>query len=219
MAIVAVKAVVLLLSCFTLSVSADLFDLVSWSRSTESKDHHNAPAYPPAEAPKHPKAHPPQHQHHPRRGHLPVHPPVHPPSSPLPKRNFVAVQGVVYCKPCKYAGVETLLGATPLAEATVRLECNNTKFHPLVQEAKTDKNGYFFIMAAKGVTNYGAHKCKVALVSSPSAACSKPTDLHSGKQGAVLIPKKPPVKDVPKPLPFELFSVGPFAFEPPTKCH
>jgi hypothetical protein len=41
----------------------------------------------------------------------PVHPPLHP--TPIP-RSFIAVQGVVYVKSCKYAGVDTLLGATSL---------------------------------------------------------------------------------------------------------
>lgn len=46
--------------------------------------------------------------------HVPVHPPSHAPTGPHMPRSFIAVQGVVYCKSCKYAGVETLLGATPL---------------------------------------------------------------------------------------------------------
>ncbi|KAI3887765.1 hypothetical protein MKX03_018612 [Papaver bracteatum] len=36
------------------------------------------------------------------------------PSSHLPPRSLVAVQGVVYCKPCKYHGIASLFGATPL---------------------------------------------------------------------------------------------------------
>jgi hypothetical protein len=122
------------------------------------------------------------------------------------------VQGVVYCKSCKYAGFETLSGATPVLDAVIKLQCNNTKY-PLVLTAKTDKNGYFFLTAPKTITSYGAHKCKAFLVSSPLASCSKPTDLHYGLQGAILRPEKPYMA---KKLPFILYTVGPFAFEP--KC-
>ncbi|KAJ8761570.1 hypothetical protein K2173_004346 [Erythroxylum novogranatense] len=142
----------------------------------------------------------------------PVHPPTKPPVFPpyhYP-RSFVAVQGVVYCKSCKYVGVGTLLGAEPLPGAMVKLQCNNTKY-PLVTKAATDKNGYFFLEAPKTITNYGAHKCKVSLLSSPNTTCDIPSDLHGGKTGGSLRPGKPFVVNK---LPFVLFTVGPFAYEP-----
>ncbi|XP_073036969.1 non-classical arabinogalactan protein 30-like [Primulina eburnea] len=147
----------------------------------------------------------------------PPHPPntlpAKPPSYPSPTaRNFVAVQGVVYCKPCKYVGVDTLMGAAPLAGAVVKLQCNNTKYH-LEEQAKTDKNGFFFFMPHK-VTTYGSHKCKVFLVSSALSVCQVPTDLNSGATGANLKPTKLPITTPDKKLPFKLFTVGPFAFEP-----
>ncbi|KAF5198913.1 hypothetical protein FRX31_011500 [Thalictrum thalictroides] len=37
-----------------------------------------------------------------------------PPSPGLPLRSHVAVQGVVFCKPCQHKGVDTLHGATPI---------------------------------------------------------------------------------------------------------
>lgn len=100
-----------------------------------------------------------------------------------------------------------------MAGATIKLQCNNTKY-PLVVKTNTDKNGYFFITAPKTITTFGAHKCKVFLVSSPSATCSKPSDLHAGLSGAILRPHKPFMSEK---LPFLLYNVGPFAFEP--KCH
>ncbi|KAB1221949.1 Pistil-specific extensin-like protein [Morella rubra] len=160
----------------------------------------------------HPPAHPPAHT----PAHPPFHIPIpipHPPKYPPVPRSFVAVQGVVYCKPCKYAGVDTLLGATPVLGATVKLECYNTKY-PLVQTAKTDKNGYFFITAPKSITSFGAHKCKASLVSSPDAKCNIPTNLHYGLDGSYLRPEKPFVSH--DKLPFFLYTVGPFAFAP--KC-
>ncbi|KAJ9136154.1 hypothetical protein P3X46_033259 [Hevea brasiliensis] len=199
----------------------------------------DAPVYPPLHSPAHAPVHPPlPHSHppvqpsvpsppkkQPKHPQPPVKPPAQPPKHPQPPvkppspspgyhfpRSFVAVQGVVYCKSCKYPGVNTLLGASPLTGATVKLQCNNTKY-PLEAKATTDKNGYFFLQASKKITNYGAHKCKVSLVSAPNTACSKPTDLHGGVSGGSLRPEK---KYVSNKLPFVLYTVGPFAFEP--KC-
>ncbi|KAF6155852.1 hypothetical protein GIB67_039183 [Kingdonia uniflora] len=131
----------------------------------------------------------------------------------IPIRKLVAVQGVVYCKPCNYKGVPTLLGAAPLPGATVRLQCNNTRIL-LTHEATTDRNGYFFLAPTRLVTTYGSHKCKVFLASSPSIICNQPTDLHFGQSGAGLIHERPHVSD--PQFPFTLFTVGPFAFEPKT---
>ncbi|KAK7246491.1 hypothetical protein RIF29_41360 [Crotalaria pallida] len=169
--------------------------------------HHH---YPPAPAPAPLK--PPTHHHYPPAP-APVHPPVPVPAPavhPFP-RSFVAVQGVVYTKSCKYVGVDTLLGATPVLGAVVKLECNNTKYRPLVQTVKTDTNGYFYLEAPKTITTYAFHKCKVFLVSSPTGL--KPSNLHGGLTGSTLKPLKPFESNK---LPFLLFNVGPLAFEP--KC-
>lgn len=99
-----------------------------------------------------------------------------------------------------------------IAGAVVKLECNNSRY-PLAETAKTDKNGYFYLEAPKTITTYGAHKCKVFLVSSPSATCQMPSNFHGGIVGATLKPEKPFVADK---LPFLLYTVGPLAFEP--KC-
>ena len=100
-----------------------------------------------------------------------------------------------------------------MAGATVKLTCKNSKYK-LVVQAKTDKNGYFFLQAPKTITSFGAHKCTVSLVSSPLASCSKPSNLHGGLKGANLKPEKPFVANK---LPFILYTVGPLAFEP--KCY
>ncbi|KAL6992566.1 hypothetical protein U1Q18_010676 [Sarracenia purpurea var. burkii] len=205
---------VLLLSCL-ITVFGDEVDTLA--PPPYQWHHHQSPAYPPSEAPEHHWLHPPYHPP------LPAHPPIHPPEPghPFTGRRFIAVQGVVYCKSCKYYGIDTLLAARPLPGAVVKLECNSSK-HSLVQEALTDKNGFFFLEAPKRISSFGAHKCKVFLVSSPFPTCSKPTNLNHGQDGAALRPPLPPSifhpLPHPPPPPYELFTVGPFAFEPFFKC-
>ncbi|CAN0853052.1 Non-classical arabinogalactan protein 31, partial [Linum grandiflorum] len=181
--------------------------------SPPAKSPHHAPS---PHAPLSPPTPAPSPKHAP-----PTHSPVSPPAAaPVPsagrypfQRFLVAVQGVVYCKPCKYSGVDTLLGATPVLGATVKLQCNNTRV-PQVMKATTDKNGYFKVKAPKTITNYGVHKCKASLESSPDAKCSFKSGLHGGTTGGSLRVDK---KFVEANQTYVLFTVGPFAFEP--KCH
>ncbi|CAL0311109.1 unnamed protein product [Lupinus luteus] len=109
----------------------------------------------------------------------PFHP--HPPSYPFPA-SYVVVQGVVYTKSCKHVGADNLLEATALFGAAVKLQCNITK-KPLFETVKTNKNGYFYIIASKSITtkNNVSHNCKVFLVSAPKGL--KPSDLNGGIQG------------------------------------
>lgn len=102
--------------------------------------------------------------------------------------------------------------------AEVLLTCNNTKY-PLRVKGTTDKNGYFFIKPPKTLTTYGSHRCRVNLLTSPMATCNEPTDLHAGVKGSLLVPsKKPPLSNPDAhPLPYDVFTVGPFAFEPSSK--
>ncbi|MCL7046396.1 hypothetical protein MKW94_005395 [Papaver nudicaule] len=93
---------------------------------------------------------------------------------------------------------------TTLPGATVKMVCATSakkKNKPVVLTAVTDNH-------------LGAQKrCKVFLVSPPKKAKVKsmiPTNIHGGLSGAYLMPTKPS-----KPLPFALFTVGPFAYAPP----
>ncbi|GFP95482.1 pistil-specific extensin-like protein [Phtheirospermum japonicum] len=168
------------------------------------------PVYPPVKPPTKPPVHPPVKPPTPP----PASPPSYPPVKPPPVRKLLAVQGVVFCKSCKYKGIDTLMNAAPLPKAVVKLQCNNTKYG-LVEQTKTDKNGYFLFTPQK-VTTMAFHKCKVFLVSSPVAHCNVSTNLRAGIAGAILIPDpKPPVTTSL----YQYFNVGPFAFEPSKKCH
>ncbi|KFK36369.1 hypothetical protein AALP_AA4G114500 [Arabis alpina] len=129
-------------------------------------------------------------------------------------RRLVAVEGMVYCKSCKYSGIDTLLEASPLQGATVRLACNNTK-RGLTMETTTDKNGYFFMLAPNKLTSYAFHTCRVSPTNpGPAAAtvtCTVPSKLNNGTTGAML---KPSRSINIAEHDYVLFSVGPFAFEP-----
>ncbi|XP_019168690.1 PREDICTED: non-classical arabinogalactan protein 30-like isoform X2 [Ipomoea nil] len=173
------------------------------------------PPTPPPKAPATPPPKPHHHHHSPKPPAAPIPPPVKPPTpSPPVQRKAIAVRGLVYCKSCQYRGVDNLYKATPLEGAVVKLACNNTKYH-LVEKAKTDKNGFFLIMP-KTVTSAGFHKCKVFLVASPKPECSVFTNYKLGQAGAPLIPTPPPPEL--KSPPYQLFTVGPFAFEPSKKA-
>ncbi|KAL8113020.1 uncharacterized protein LOC141663588 [Apium graveolens] len=145
-------------------------------------------------------------------GQQPVETPNQAPGRHLPPRKLVAVQGAVYCKPCRNRGVETLLGATPLEGAVVKLQCKNTRY-PVVVQTTTDKNGQFLINGPKTVSTYGYHKCKVFLVSSPDNACNIPTNLHGGVQGAMLMRSSKPPGYAQTSADYDLFKAGPFAFD------
>ncbi|XP_057949156.1 non-classical arabinogalactan protein 30-like [Malania oleifera] len=137
-------------------------------------------------------------------------------SDELPERNPVAVQGRVYCKSCKNVEADPLLGAEPLAGAVVKLECSNGEEPSVLQEATTNKNGYFHMKASEKMTSEGAGKCKVSLISSPTTAtCSKATDLNGGLTGAILSEEAKHTVALRAALTsVKVYEVGPFAFEP-----
>ncbi|CAE6027941.1 unnamed protein product [Arabidopsis arenosa] len=145
----------------------------------------------------------------------PIKPPVLPPVYP-PKynRTLVAVRGVVYCKACKYAGVNNIKGAKPVKDAVVRLVCKNNK-NP-ISETKTDTKGYFMLLAPKTVTNYDIKNCRAFLVKSPDAKCSKVSTFNGGYKGSVLKPVLKPgfSSAIIKKFKYGVYNVGPFAFEP-----
>lgn len=102
----------------------------------------------------------------------------------------------------------------------VLLSCYNTKY-PLKVKGITDSNGFFFIMPPKTLTTYGVHKCKVTLLKSSNPKCNDPTNLHYGVKGAIPVPEPKPktsgsILPMPK-LPFDVYTVGPFAYEPSKK--
>ncbi|XP_026436041.1 non-classical arabinogalactan protein 31-like [Papaver somniferum] len=197
--------------------------LVSLSSTVSSHSVPKPPVYvAPASPPVYSPAPSPIYSPAPSPVYAPVPSPVAAPPTPVaspPKyvieKKFIAVQGVVYCKSCKYTAYNTLMEATALPGATVKMVCLTSakkKNKPVVLTAVTDKKGYFFIPPSKKVSHLGAQKrCKVFLVSPPKKSKSMtPTNMYGGLSGAYLRPTKPS-----KPLPYALFTVGPFAYAPP----
>lgn len=88
--------------------------------SISSTFSHTSPlGHPPVYLPSHSPAKPPSRP--------PINPPpTYPPIEP-PTRRFLAVRGVVYCKSCKYVGIPTLIGASPLSGLTHTF--NHKQYH------------------------------------------------------------------------------------------
>ncbi|MCL7039480.1 hypothetical protein MKW94_007888 [Papaver nudicaule] len=150
----------------------------------------------------------------PKKPPVAVAPAYAPIYSPAPSP--IAVPPTPAASPPVYAPVRRLYCHSRCAE--VRLVCHGKpKENPLKIMATTDKNGYFFILATKKVSEYGAQKrCRVFLQSAPTnSKFIHSTHMNGGLSGAYLRYTKPA-----KPLPFALYTVGPFAYEPlPSVCH
>ncbi|KAL1537864.1 hypothetical protein AAHA92_30338 [Salvia divinorum] len=109
-------------------------------------------------------------------------------------RMKVAVEGVVYCKVCirnpnNSFHHEAIMA--PQEGAVVKLQCNNTNKGPWELETKTDGNAHFLFKPER-VSSWGAHKCRIFLVSSPRSDCIAPIgnpyfDDTPWKSGFVLI--------------------------------
>ncbi|PHT55972.1 Pistil-specific extensin-like protein [Capsicum baccatum] len=151
----------------------------------------------------------------------PIKPIILPPL--LPTAEIRTVQGLVYCKSCNSYGAPTLLNASLLQGASVKLVCYNGK-NGIIESATTNNNGVFLIML-KSLSGADISKCRVYLLKSPDPTCNVPTDFNGGKTGALLkqvVPPKPPIVSPAMRLPeqppiFDFYDVGPFIFEASSK--
>ncbi|KAI5060419.1 hypothetical protein GOP47_0024839 [Adiantum capillus-veneris] len=146
-------------------------------------------------------------------GH-PLHKPPVPYGKPAYKPLALSVQGVVFCQNCLYVGTGSLTGAKPLTGARVQLACRDRRYKTFLYDiARTDENGYFLLTIPN--FDYRRHNplrtCRVFLLSSFSPSCSRRTNINSGRFGASLRLEKAYPDQV-------LYTVGPFAFAPPTRC-
>ncbi|KAM3362307.1 pistil-specific extensin-like protein [Capsicum galapagoense] len=151
----------------------------------------------------------------------PIQPIILPPL--LPTAEIRTVKGLVYCKSCNSYGAPTLLNASLLQGASVKLVCYNGK-KGIIESATTNNNGVFLIML-KSLSGADISKCRVYLLKSPNPTCNVPTDFNGGKTGALLkqvVPPKPPIVTPAMRLPeqppiFDFYDVGPFIFEASSK--
>ncbi|MCD7461933.1 hypothetical protein HAX54_047418 [Datura stramonium] len=150
--------------------------------------------------------------------------PVKPlPPSALPTAKPLTVNGLVYCKSCNSYGVPTLINASRLPGASVKLVCYNGK-NSIVRSAMTDQNGEYRI-TPKSLSGADIGKCKVYLVKSPNPSCNVPTNFNCGKTGALLkhvAPPKPPIVTPAAAVPIQppmcdIYGVEPFIFEASSK--
>ncbi|CAI0416088.1 unnamed protein product [Linum tenue] len=129
------------------------------------------------------------------------------------RKPSVAVEGVVYCLSCKYAGSGSLIDATPIKSANVSVSCANSGVYQINQ---TDVHGYFYSWLdgpklGRGSLGNPIQACTVKLVSSPLEACNVPTDLNHGNDGAKL---RFEGKVVKSPHYAVFYAAGPLAFRP-----
>uniref|UniRef100_A0A0D3GA37 Uncharacterized protein n=1 Tax=Oryza barthii TaxID=65489 RepID=A0A0D3GA37_9ORYZ len=133
---------------------------------------------------------------------------------PPPTVNFsIGVQGMVWCKTCRYPGYLAAMDASPLA-AVAYLRCRHGHRRVASIRGVAGSGGYFRIETSQ-LTSFTSQECRVYVPRSPSRACAVP---GHGRRGL--------------PLKFEefvkrdnglqgLYSVGNFVFSPkyPNKCY
>ncbi|TKW16539.1 hypothetical protein SEVIR_5G305600v4 [Setaria viridis] len=137
---------------------------------------------------------------------------------PPPDLNFtIAVEGVVWCKTCRYAGYVRSMDASPLPNATALLRCRRDGDpRALSVSNTTDADGCFLIQADWQSAPFKSKDCKVYVQRSPAAGCAVPVK-PAAKKGAPLKFRRF------VPLPDELqarYTAGNFTFAPeePAKC-
>ncbi|GJM93266.1 hypothetical protein PR202_ga09811 [Eleusine coracana subsp. coracana] len=90
---------------------------------------------------------------------------------PQPNLNFtVGVEGVVWCKSCRYRGYVKARDASPLPNAAALLRCRNGN-RALSVWNSTDRHGYFLIQTGKQAAPFTSNHCKVYVLRSPARGC------------------------------------------------
>ncbi|KAL6614592.1 hypothetical protein ACP70R_036862 [Stipagrostis hirtigluma subsp. patula] len=90
---------------------------------------------------------------------------------PPPNLNFtIGVEGVVWCKTCRYAGYVRSKGASPLRNAAALLRCRRGHW-ALSVWAATDARGYFLAQTGRQAAPFRSGDCKVYVPRSPARGC------------------------------------------------
>ncbi|CAN6327504.1 unnamed protein product [Urochloa humidicola] len=90
---------------------------------------------------------------------------------PPPMVNFsIGVQGVVWCKSCRYPGYFPPMDASPLPGADVYLRCKHGK-RALTVPGRSGPGGYFLIQMSQQMSAFTSQQCRVYVPRSPVRAC------------------------------------------------
>ncbi|KAK3161820.1 hypothetical protein QOZ80_1BG0081960 [Eleusine coracana subsp. coracana] len=137
---------------------------------------------------------------------------------PPPDLNFtIGVEGVVWCKGCRYSGYNKSVDASPLPKAQALLRCRRGDWQLSLWNT-TDAEGYFLIQTDKHkqVTPYTSKDCKVYVPRSPSRGCSVPVAPARKKGSPIKFRRFVPLSDELQAR----YTAGNFTFAPenPAKC-
>ncbi|CAM0954401.1 unnamed protein product [Alopecurus aequalis] len=133
--------------------------------------------------------------------------------------NFsIGVQGMVWCKSCKYSGYNAAMNASPLQGAVVELRCRHGPRRMKSVKGVTGQGGYFLVESEQ-LAAFTIDECQVYVPVSPSRACGLAVPGYPGAGKGL-------------PLKFDsflkrgdglraLYSVGNFFFQPKyaNKCY
>nr|CAB3464634.1 unnamed protein product [Digitaria exilis] len=104
---------------------------------------------------------------------------------PPPLVNFtIGVQGVVWCKSCRYPGYFPPMDASPLPGADVYLRCKRGK-RALTVTGRSGPGGYFLIQTSQQASAFTSQQCRVYVPRSPVRACGV-AYYPSGRRGLPL---------------------------------
>ncbi|KAF0924253.1 hypothetical protein E2562_009961 [Oryza meyeriana var. granulata] len=134
---------------------------------------------------------------------------------PPPTVNFsIGVQGMAWCKTCRYPGYLAAMDASPLPGAVAYLRCRHGHRRVTSIRGVAGRSGYFLIETSQ-LTSFTSQECKVYVPRSPSPACVVP---GHGRRGLLLkfeefVKRANGLQG--------LYSVGNFMFSPkyPNKCY
>ncbi|KAJ1285202.1 hypothetical protein BS78_03G262100 [Paspalum vaginatum] len=137
---------------------------------------------------------------------------------PPPNLNFtIAVEGVVWCNTCRYAGYVKSMDSSPLPNAAALLQCRRGDDGRVLSVWNTtDADGYFLIQADWQSTPFKSKDCMVFVPVSPVRGCS--VTVMPRRKGATLKFRRfvPVSRDELQAR----YSAGNFTFAPkdPAKC-
>ncbi|CAO1945125.1 unnamed protein product [Urochloa humidicola] len=92
---------------------------------------------------------------------------------PDPNLNFtIGVEGVVWCKGCRYAGYIQSRDASPLRNASALLRCRRHGRGAMSVWGATNSRGYFLIQTGTQAAPFTSRDCRVYVPRSPARGCA-----------------------------------------------